>query len=44
MSKNEWIRYFKELSTKHEEEPSISAATDQNEDPITAEDLTETTR
>jgi hypothetical protein len=42
ISKAEWIRYFKDLwSIKQEEEPSISATTDESVDPMTVEELTQ---
>jgi hypothetical protein len=42
ISKDEWIWHFKDSrSTEQEEEPSISATTDENVDPIRAEELTE---
>jgi hypothetical protein len=42
ISKDKWIRYFKNLwSTKQEEEPAVSATTDNNADAVTSEELEE---
>jgi hypothetical protein len=39
---DEWIRHFKDVwSTKREEGPSVSATTDENVYPATAEELTD---